>query len=80
MRQGLMTSLDWALIGATLANEDDHDMVLFFKAFLHECKSWGISLQVERQLAMVNSKLTKEERQALSMLSFEEEDSDETPS
>lgn len=70
MRQGIRTTVDWALIGAELAQAEDNTQVEFFRAFVKECKSWGTNLQVEQQLAAVNFKLTQEERQCLSMLGY----------
>ena len=73
MRIGLQDT-DWKHIGAKLANCDDDEQAAFFKAFLKECLSWGTSLQVEQQLACVNSKLDVKEREALAMLSYIEEE------
>jgi hypothetical protein len=74
MKQGILTEIDWAYIGACLANEDDDNQIKFFKAMVKEMQSWGTAYQVELQLAGVNKKLTKEEREALSMLSYDGED------
>ena len=72
MKRGIMTEIDWAFIGATLAQEGDDNQAMFIKAFLKECNSWGTRLQVERQLACVNAKLSDDEKEALSMLSYKE--------
>ena len=72
MKLGLVKEIDWEYIGAILAQSDDNKQAEFFKAFIKECNSWGTRLQVESQLACVNLKLTKEERETLSMLSYEE--------
>ena len=71
MKLGLV-DVDWGHIGAVLAHGDDNDQAAFFKAFVKECGAWGTRLQVERQLAFVNLKLTKDERETLSMISYEE--------
>ena len=71
MRIGL-SEPDWGYIGAVLARGDGNDQEAFFKAFVKECNTWGTRLQVERQLAYVNLKLTKDERETLSMISYEE--------
>ena len=63
--------VDWKLAGAMLANEEAGVQAEFFKAFIHEMSSWGTRLQVEMQLCFVNGKLTKEEKECLSMLSYE---------
>ncbi len=69
MKQGLR-DIDWAQAGAELARGDDNDQTEFFKAFIKEANSWGTRHQVEMQLAYVNGKLTKEERETLGMLSY----------
>lgn len=71
MRQGLI-EIDWELAGARLAHLTDDDQVAFLRGFINECNKWGTRLEVERQLAMVNLKLTSEERETLKMLSEEE--------
>ncbi len=71
MKQGL-TPWDWEYIGAVFANTGSDDQIKFFKAFIKECGSWGTRLQVEQQLSYINIGLAKEEREALSMLSFNE--------
>ena len=73
MKQGLKIEYDWKLIGAELANLSDVEQVEFFKGFISECKTWGTHYQVEMQLAFINDKLTKEEKDLLYMLSYEEE-------
>ena len=75
MKKGIKTEIDWALIGAELAQESDKEQVEFIKSFLKECKTWGTSHQVEMQLAFINDKLTEDEKEALKMLSFQEGDS-----
>ena len=71
MKFGLK-DMDWEYVGALLANGDDDDQAKFLKAFIKECNSWGTHYQVEMQLAMVNHLLTPEERETLSMLSYED--------
>ena len=65
--------VDWSLIGATLANCNAEEQAQFLKAFVKECNSWGSHYQVESQLASVNLALTVEERETLSMLSYQGE-------
>ena len=74
MKHGIMTEIDWKYIGAGLANEGDIEQTDFLKAFIKECNSWGTRIQVEQQLACVNRKLTEEERETLSMLSYNGEE------
>ena len=76
MKLGLRKDIDWQYIGAMLARADDNDQAECLKAFVKECLSWGTHHQVEQQLAYINLKLTKEEREVLEMLSYE---SDVTP-
>ncbi len=71
MKLGIQ-NVDWAYVGARLAQSGDDSQARFFKAFLKECSSWGTRFQVEQQLACVNQKLTPEERAAIGMLGYEE--------
>jgi len=66
--------IDWGYLGALLANQGDVEQAIFLKAFIKECQSWGTRWQVEQQLAYVNHKLSKEERDVLSMLSYDEKE------
>jgi hypothetical protein len=72
MRNGITKEIDWEYLGAVLAREGDDCQVPFFKAFVKECNSWGTRLQVEKQLAFINIGLTREERETLSMIGYEE--------
>ena len=72
MKMGIRKELDWAYVGALLANGDDNEQAEFFKAFVKECLSWGTHLQVEGQLASVNLMLTPAERETLSMIGLQE--------
>jgi len=74
MQYGILKDIDWKLMGALLANKGDVEQADFLKSFIKECLSWGTQHQVEMQLAFVNSKLTSEERQVLSMLSYDEKE------
>jgi hypothetical protein len=74
MKQGLKIEYDWKLIGAELANLSDVEQIDFFKGFITECKTWGTHYQIEMQLAFINEKLTKEEKDLLGMLSYENND------
>ena len=71
MKFGLK-DMDWEYAGALLAHEDDNNQAKFLKSFIKECNSWGTHYQVEMQLAHINHLLTPEERETLSMLSYEE--------
>lgn len=73
MRLGLRKDIDWSYVGAKLAQDDDDSQVEFFKAFLKECGTWGTRFQVETQFASINIMLTEDEREALRMLSYENE-------
>jgi len=64
---------DWKYIGAVLAQGDDNMQVDFFKSFVKELKSWGTSIQGESQLAAINIRLTDEEKDVLSMISYKDE-------
>ena len=71
MKMGIV-DVNFAHVGAMLAQAGDDEQTEFFKAFVKECKSWGTAYQIEMQLAGVNSKLTKEEKQTLGMIGYEE--------
>ena len=73
MKLGLRKDIDWQYVGAMLARADDNKQAECIKAFVAECKTWGTSSQIEQQLAAVNFKLTKEERETLEMLSFKDD-------
>ena len=71
MKLGLTKEIDWEFVGASLAREDDHAQVAFFKAFVKECNSWGTFFQVQTQLAFINGELSKEECETLGMISYQ---------
>ena len=73
MRHGLQ-EIDWAYVGAALANEGSPEQATFFKAFVKECNSWGTRLQVEQQLAFINRELTSDEKETLGMIGYMGED------
>ena len=70
MRKGIVKEIDWEYLGALMARSDAGDQSLFLKAFIKECRSWGTHYQVEMQLAAINQLLTKEEREALAMITY----------
>lgn len=70
MKNGIRTEIDWALIGAEFANEDDVEQIKFFKSMLKEMTHYGTAHQSELQLACINHGLTNEERERLQMLSY----------
>jgi hypothetical protein len=72
MRLGMRKEIDWAYIGAMMANADSNEQVEFFRAFVKECGKWGTHFQVESQLACINMNLSKEEREVLRMLGYSE--------
>lgn len=71
MRIGVQ-ELDWGYLGALLANQGDDAQVEFLKAFVKECRGWGTRHQVEQQMCYINLKLTSEEREVLSAITYEE--------
>ncbi|MBU0977281.1 MAG: hypothetical protein KKD18_02600 [Nanoarchaeota archaeon] len=74
MRLGMTKEIDWAYVGALLANSDKHAQTTFFREFVKECKSWGTSYQVGIQLAYINGGLTDEEKEVLSGITYKEGD------
>lgn len=73
MRLGMTKEIDWAYVGALLANADDHDQIAFFKEFVKECKSWGTSYQVGIQLAGISQELSEDEKEVLSQITYTDE-------
>jgi len=72
MRQGIRTAIDWALVGAELAKEDDHAQVEFFKSFLKECRTFGTDYQTDIQLMSINEKLTDDEKEMMQTIGYME--------
>ena len=70
MKKGIRTEIDWKLIGAELACCDDVEQADFFRYFIKEINSFGTRHQGQGQLAFINNKLTKKEREDLSMITF----------
>ena len=66
MKNGIITTIDWKLIGATLANADDNDQADFLNAFANEFKAWPTSYQIGMQFASIRAKLTPEAEELLS--------------
>ena len=71
MRIGIQNT-DWGYVGAVLAGSDDREQAEFFKSFAKECKSWGTKHQVDMQLLAIRDLLTKDEREVISAISYEE--------
>jgi len=73
VRNGLI--VDYVTVAAMLANSNDEDQVAFFRVFLKElyavCET---RYKAELQLAMVNCKLTDEERERISRLGYAEKE------
>lgn len=74
MKKGIITEIDWKYIGAILANESDEDQAMFFKSFVQEAKKYGTSYQTYYQMASIGSKLTEEEKELISHISYIPED------
>lgn len=70
MKHGLQ-DIDWKYVASCLAHEGSDVQSVFFKAFVKECLSWGTHYQIEQQLAWVNGELTKDEKEVLSMITFQ---------
>jgi len=71
MKHGIITEINWKYIAAVLANEGDDVQSDFFKSFVAECKTWGTSYEVQTQLASINAKLTKDEKELLGMITYQ---------
>lgn len=74
MKKGIITSIDWELIGAELANEGDENQAKFFKSLVKEMKSWETHHQLGMQLLSIRDRLTKEEREVMEYLCYEEKE------
>ena len=73
MKMGLKGESDWTgSLAVMLARAGDNVQADFFHAFVAECLSWGY-LNAESQLAMVNAKLSGDEKALLSMLGYTED-------
>jgi len=70
MIHGILRGIDWEYLGSVLANESEVEQAAFIRTFVDECNNWGTHHQVETQLAMVNKRLTVEQRKTLEMLSY----------
>ena len=74
MKKGIITEIDWSLIGAYLANEDDENQIKFFKAFCKEMESWDTALQMGVQLVTIAEGLTSREQEILDHLTSDLKD------
>ena len=72
MKKGVV-SLDWEYLGALLAQSSDDEQAVFVKSFIKECKTWGTNYQVQQQITCINQKLTKDEKEIMSMLGYDED-------
>lgn len=72
MKYGL-AEIDWGYIGAILARGDDEQQATFFKAFCSEIRKYPTHHCQEMQLMAVRNRLTEQEREQLSVLSYEEQ-------
>ena len=74
MLKKLGISIDWSVLGAQLACEDNTVQAEFLEAFAKElvtgCKSRH---GAEMQLCWVNDELTKDAKELLHMIGFEDE-------
>ena len=64
------TTMGWKRLGALFANADDNEQAAFFKEMVAEMQTWETGTQSYMQLSSINAKLTKEEREVLSMIGY----------
>lgn len=64
--------MDWELVAAYLANEGDDIQIKFFTRMLKEMRSWGTDYEIELQLAAVNSGLSDDDKELLTILSYKD--------
>ena len=74
VKRGIRTSIDWSLVGAELAQDDDCAQVEFFKAFLKECQTYGTRHQTEMQLITISNQLTDEEKDLVQTIGYKGDD------
>ena len=72
MIKGIVDKMDWQYLGAMFASQDSEKQTEFFKGMIKEMLSWGTIYQVHKQLSEINSKLTDEEKEVISMLGYRE--------
>lgn len=65
MRRGIRTDIDWALVGAELANADAHEQALALNSMAKEMLSWETRHQAEIQVAAIVSCLKPETKELL---------------
>jgi hypothetical protein len=65
MKNGIITEINWELVGAQLANADDEDQAKMLNAMAREMLSWGTKYQAEMQVTSIQSKMTDEAKELL---------------
>ena len=63
MKNGIITEINWELVGAQLANADNTDQAKVLNAMAKEMLSWGTTYQAEMQVASMRSMMTDEAKQ-----------------
>lgn len=69
MRQPVV--IDWKVLGALLAEQDDKTQAEFFKCFLAEMDSWPTKYQKDMQLATIGRLLSDAEQEAIMFMGKE---------
>lgn len=72
MKNGIIITINWSIIGAQLALESDEEQIQFFKAFTKEVQTYPTQHQIELQMYSINTGLTTDERDILKGISYDE--------
>lgn len=65
MRNGIITEINWELVGAQLANADEIEQAKCLNAMAKEMLSWGTRYQAEMQVTAIQARLTEEAKELL---------------
>ena len=65
MKNGIMTEINWELVGAQLANADDEDQAKVLNSIAKEMLSWDTRHQAEMQVCAIQAKMTDESKELL---------------
>lgn len=65
MKNGIITQINWELVGAQLANEDAEIQAKALNAMAKEMLSWGTRHQAEMQVTAIQENMTEEAKELL---------------
>lgn len=73
MKLGNGITIDWSIIGATLANEDDEVQIKFFKGFCKQVDSWPTVIAKDVQMLRIRDGLNDKEKEIISGIVYKGE-------